>query len=357
MKKKSKYKLASPGALWSLVGLVVVGSVIFSTLTSDQSILGSSIYLARGGDEDNSGSSGSGSSDSDNSGSGKSSSDTSSGSSNSGSSESNFGSVDDSDNSTDDSVSPTTNPTTRPDSSPRSSVSTIRTQVVTEAESEDDKSRAEVRLSEGERIRTRTKDGETRIDITSSGVKTRFEIKDDRMIIKAELEDGTEVELLDDTLLKIEERLGLSDIKIATAGAEKFMIQKGTVGALTNFPLSIDLATNQLTINTPAGSREVTVLPDAAVQGLLTTNVVSRIGGQAIVDAVNEGTLTSMSQVITLGEQNNVLVYEIVGISDQNLLGFIPVEVNKTVIVSADTGEVVATQTSFLDRVIDILSF
>ena len=227
----------------------------------------------------------------------------------------------------------------------------------TSTETKQDEVRTELRLGEGERIRTRTKDGQTRIDITSGGIKTRLEIRDDRTVIKAEQEDGTEVELEDNTIFKIEERLGKSGIKIATAGAERFIVQRGTAGAVTSFPLSIDLATNTLTVNTPAGQKTVTVLPDQAVQNLIAANVVNRIGGQAVVDAVLNNNLSSVSQVITLGEQNGVPVYEINGISDQKLLGFIPVSIEKTVDVSAETGEIISTDISLGDRILDLFSF
>lgn len=227
----------------------------------------------------------------------------------------------------------------------------------TRTETSQNETRTEVRLSENERIRTRTKDGRTRIDITSGGIKTRLEFRDDRVIIKAEQEDGTEVELEDDTLLKIDERLGASGIRVATVGAEKFVVQRGIAGAVTDFPLSIDLATNTLSVTTPTGQRTLTVLPDQAIQNLLAANIVNRIGGQAVIDAARSGELTSVSQLATLEVQNGVPTYEINGISDQKLLGFIPVAIEKTVTVSADTGEVVSTQKSFVSRVLDLIAF
>ncbi len=278
------------------VGLLFVGKMIVSSFEKSIILGTNTRYLARGGD-DGEGSSGSGSDSSGSSGS--------------------------------DSSSSTPQPT----------------------RTETDETRTEVRLSEGERIRTRTKDGRTRIDITSGGVKTRLEIRDDRIVVKAEQEDGTEIELENNTLLKIDERLGASGIKVATAGGERFVIQRGATGAVTDFPLSIDLATNTLIVNTPAGQKTVTVLPDQAVQNLIAANVVNRLGGQAIAN------VTSVSQVITLGEQNGVPIYEINGISDQRLLGFIPIAIEKTVTVSAETGTVVSTQQSLGNRILDLFAF
>lgn len=396
-----------------IFGLFVVGKVVISSFENN-AVLGTTTLLAKGGDDsggdshggsDSSGSgssgssnSGSGSSGSGNSGSGSSGSSGSgsSGSSSSGSSSSG-GSV--SQNTTVECVGPdgkrfTTsfkscedlnkswgnsnfsftvkssenktetrekrvNPekSTTPDISSEPVEVQNETGIRTKTETKQDETRTEVRLSEGERIRTRVKNGETRIDITSGGIKTRLEYKDGRVIIKAEQADGTEVELADDTLLKIDERLAKDEIKIATTSAQKFVLQKGAIGAVTDFPLSVDLATNTLTVNTPTGQKNVTVLPDQVVQNLIAANVVSRIGGQAVVDAARTGSLTSVTQVITLGEKNGIPVYEINGLSDQKLLGFIPVAIKKTVTVSAETGNVVSTQESFPNRVLDLLAF
>ncbi|MBI2613996.1 MAG: hypothetical protein HYW62_04470 [Candidatus Levybacteria bacterium] len=331
--KKSSQFSSMPLPVILIAVLLIV--IILKLLASGNNTLGITTYLAKGDDSGSSGS-GSDSSGSNSSGSG-SSGNSDSGSSGSGSS----GSSDSNSN------------------SGNSGVTETRTEngVRTQTEAKQDETRTEVRLSEEERIRTRTKDGQTRIDITSGGIKTRLEIRDDRMIIKAEQEDGTEVELEDNTIFKIEERLGISGIKIATAGAEKFIIQRGTTGAITDFPLSIDLVTNMLTVNTPAGQKTVTVLPDQAVQNLIATNVVNRIGGQAVADAVLNNNLSSVSQIITLSEQNGVPVYEINGISDQKLLGFIPVSIDKKVDVSAESGEVISTDISLGDRILDLLSF
>lgn len=229
--------------------------------------------------------------------------------------------------------------------------------VRTKTESKISEEKTEVRLSEAERIRTRSKDGRTRIDITSGGIKTRFEIRDDKVVIKVEQEDGTEVELEDEALLEIDDRLSKDDIKIATAGAKRFMLQKGEAGAVTNFPILVDLATNTVFINTPSGQREIIVLPEQAIQKLIAANVVNRLGARAVVDEATNNNLSSINQLITLGERNGLPVYEINGLSDQKLLGFIPVIIEKDVVVSAETGNAVLVDEPLFSRILDLISF
>ncbi|MBI2334545.1 hypothetical protein HYU96_01975 [Candidatus Daviesbacteria bacterium] len=185
--------------------------------------------------------------------------------------------------------------------------------------------KTETKFSEDEKIKTEVKDDRQRIDVYSGGVKVRYETRNGRTTIKAETEEGEGVP--EQELFKI---------KIATVSS--------------NFPLQVDLNTNQLTVTTPAGTKVVTVLPDQAVQNMLAANVISRLGAPAIREA------TSAAQVIQLGLKNNIPVYEIPGIKQFNLLGFIPVDRPITALVSADTGELINTEQSLLTRIIDLLS-
>src|SRR3989338_1201169 len=312
-----------------IVGLLLVfaGKTVAATM-KDNRVLGKVIYLAKGEDG--------GGDDNGSSGKGSSGNSESSGSSNSGSSDgSNSGSGPSSSGSSTRQATPSQRPERiEPTEAPETEVETeneVEDEAESEAENEEatpssrietkpEETRTEVRLSETERIRTRTKDGRTRIDITSGGIKTRLEIRDDRVVVKAEQEDGTEVELENDTLFKIDDRLAKDNIKVATAGAEQFLLQKGTTGAVTDFPVSVDLATNTVFINTPSGQRTITVLPEQAIQNL-------------------------------------IAVYEINGISNQKLLGFIPVLIQKEVTVSAETGNALSINESLSARILDAISF
>ena len=342
---KSRRKLLIAALLVGLTVLFLVKSLSNQQASQSKNVLGE--IFAKGGDDsndsdDSSGSSGSGSSgsgSSGNSGSDDSESGSSSGSNSSENSNSGGGTG---------GLSPTPSQTR---------VINPTTGVRTQTETKKNEERTEVRLSETERIRTRTKDGRTRIDITAGGIKTRLEIRDDRIVIKAEQEDGTEVELEDDAIFKIEDRLATDQIKISTDSASRFVLQRGATGAISQFPLSIDLATNTLTVTTSTGVKKLVVLPDQAVKNLILANIVNRLGGSAVVNAVRTGEVSTLAQVVELGEKNGVPIYEINGISDQKLLGFIPVSIERTVDMSTETGEVISTQTSFGDSLLDLISF
>lgn len=166
-------------------------------------------------------------------------------------------------------------------------------------------------------------------------------------VTKAKLEDETEHEIV------VEERADLLRIR---ALKSKAIIERLNVQALTDLPLSVDLATNILTVTTPAGEKHVTVLPDQAVQNMLAANVIDRLGGQALVEEVRQGNIQTLGQVIALGLRNNVPVYQVQGLKEHRFLGFFPVTTDVTVSVSAETGEVVDTDQSLGDRIIDFFS-
>ena len=220
-----------------------------------------------------------------------------------------------------------------------------------------EKDKIEYIFGEGEKIKIRTKDGEVRTDVYSGGVKVRFEQKDGRMIIKAENENDQEIILGEQELFKIEERLDKNTIKVATGSGNSFVFARGGIGAQTQFPLSVDLATNALTVQTPTGPKVVTILPDAAVQNMLAANVISRLSTETIVGATGSAALSGVGDIVQLGLRSGVPVYEISGLSNQKLLGFIPVVIPAKVIVSAETGALVVKETSPLNTLLDLVSF
>lgn len=265
-----------------------------------------------------------------------------------GSSNSGSGSISSDDSEDDSSGSSTPEPT----STSTASTSTAPS-VRVKTEQSKDKQKTEVKFSETEKIKTRIEEDKTRIDVYSGGVKVRYEIRDGRVIIKAETEEGQDVP--EQELFKIEDKLSTDGIKIATSDG-KLLFARNNVGAVSSFPFQIDLNTNHLIASTAAGTKILTVLPDQAVQNIITANVISRLIPQDIARQAALGELTGVKDVITLGERAGAPVYEIIGLKDQKLLGFIPVTTQTTVFVSAQTGEVVAQEQSLLTNIIDLLS-
>lgn len=138
-----------------------------------------------------------------------------------------------------------------------------------------------------------------------------------------------------------------ANLKIATDGAKKGFISN-TEGAISAFPLKIDKATNSLIVTTPSGEKTVTVLPDAAIKNMLASKVMSYV-----ISAPSTGELASTDKLVTLVEKDGVLVYEIDGVREHKLFGFIPLKSKVKAFVSAENGQVVKTETTLLGRILN----
>lgn len=135
--------------------------------------------------------------------------------------------------------------------------------------------------------------------------------------------------------------------RIATdAGKPGFI--SNTDGAVSDFPLKVNQTTGMLTVTTPAGEREVAVLPDAAIENMLASKVMSYV-----TSVQAEGELASTDKLVRLTEIDGMLVYEIDGVREYKLLGLIPFKSNVKAYVSAENGQVVKTEQSLLGRILN----
>lgn len=199
-----------------------------------------------------------------------------------------------------------------------------------------------------ERLEVKTRE-KTKINLGASGVRVEVETENGKLKVKAKKADETEVELENENeaLEHVNEELKKDDVHIGTAAAG-FTLKRGEVEAETHFPLSVNVATHELTVTTPAGVKVVTVLPDQAVQNLLSRNIFDRI---------ERNVASPGAQKVELTQVENQPVFVVKGIDDKRFLGFIPVVVRKTAFVSAQNGGIVRTDEDLFNRALDVLSF
>lgn len=225
-------------------------------------------------------------------------------------------------------------------------------------QTEGKKSETEVETSDGQKIKTKVEDnGKTKVEIEQGSLKIKYVVENGQIKLKAENEQGEEVELEDDELDEVENEIedGLEEdgIRIAT-GSGKPVFTKNNIAALTDFPLSVDVGTNQLIVTTPAGQKVVTILPDQAVANLLLTKVINRVEQSTDASLVNE--LGTLDGIVKLEIRNNEVVYKVKGTKTHKIFGMFPVNTATTAFVSAETGQSVAQEQSVLSNIIDVLS-
>jgi hypothetical protein len=184
---------------------------------------------------------------------------------------------------------------------------------------------------------------------------------------------------------------------------------RNKVAAKSNFPLMVDLETNELIVTTPAGTKIVTVLPDKAVENMLAANVLDQLGGKGGIrwldyqasqtldasksagesDSTSSGSLNEAGNASESGQtettdsspsaspvntppepeideadivvelittQDGTLAYELEGTKTERFLGFRNIVLKRVVIVSAETGELLAINQDLLTDILDLFS-
>lgn len=189
-------------------------------------------------------------------------------------------------------------------------------------------------------------------------VVKRIEIDKKKVPIQKEVEK----ELIED----IESGLAqVKEVEIATEESE-LELKRQKIKARTGFPLTIDVATNQLIVTRPDGTtKAVSVLPDQAVSNFIRHKKVDLINfeeppiGSGSGETDNTGTGSAdleNNTKIELVEYDNQIAYEIKGKKKLKLFGLIPVETDTTGYVSAETGDVIGQDEPLITRIFDLLS-
>lgn len=321
-----------------LVAVIVIGSgilLLFSSLVpitrqfneGNPSVAG--IYLAKGGSDDG-GSSGSG----DNS---SGSSSNNSGSSNSGSGNSNSNS---SGGTSGNSNSGSSNNSTSAPSTP-TPTNKVETKEVIKLESRK-KEKIETSITP-QKVKSEIRQGDLRVKFEIENGKVKIETKVKQPEDEVELEDEAE----DEAVKEVEAELEKDNLKIATAPGQIALVNK-KVGALTNFPISVNPTTKELTVTTPEGSKVVTVLPQQAIDNLLTSRVMTEVESEKV-----DNSLASIEDLVSLETKEGVLVYKVKGIKTHRLLGFIPIKTQVEAFVSAENGAVTESTDSLLGRILN----
>ncbi|MBI3103357.1 hypothetical protein HYZ05_00285 [Candidatus Daviesbacteria bacterium] len=208
---------------------------------------------------------------------------------------------------------------------------------------------------ENSRVETKTTPEKIKSEIREGNLRIKYEIENGKVKIETKVKEAEdEVELEDEAeneaVEEVENELEKEDVKIATAPGQIALINK-RVGALSNFPLSVDPTTRQLTVTTPAGIKVVAVLPQKAVDNMLAAHVMDDV-----VSEKADNSLASVPDLVKLETANGVLGYKVKGTKTHKLLGFIPVKTDVEAFVSAENGQVVQSTDSLLGRILNRLA-
>lgn len=198
----------------------------------------------------------------------------------------------------------------------------------------------------------KTENGKSQVNITQAGTTLEIKSENGKTEIHAKKADGTEIQLSStDAVTKLNDALKEKEIEVEETPDKELVIRKGDVEAETKVPVSVDPITKELSITTPAGQKTVTILPDQAVANLIASKQITSVTQQATNGGANS------SQRIALTELNNEPVFQVDGVLNKKVLGIVPVSFAKTSFVSGTTGNVVKTDETLLNKVLEAFSF
>ena len=162
-----------------------------------------------------------------------------------------------------------------------------------------------------------------KIKRTSDSGRIELKIKDGKIELKVRSNDPEELDLLLNEVLESSQTPDLLNIlpKDVLKGTklrikvedDKFEIESDAATASTKFPLSIDPATNTLTVETPSGNINVNILPDQAINNLVRNKKIEAVSSTELeLNDAQESTEDS-------------LIYTVQGLKTVKLFGKIPV--------------------------------
>lgn len=174
----------------------------------------------------------------------------------------------------------------------------------------------------------------------------------DGQVIKIETDDededgddaeADEVEMKYDARnqrLVIESESGESESRLVIAvDGETFTITQAGYRAAADFPMTVDEATGDITIQTSVGPIALTALPGTIVQSAIGAGEISVISGTEIE------------------ELDNKIVYTLTGTKFERLLGIFTVEIPVKVEYDGQTGQFIDSSAPFFSGILDLFSF
>lgn len=164
-------------------------------------------------------------------------------------------------------------------------------------------------------------------------------------------ETETEVQLEKGEELQVEAQNGdeTKKFKLRARPDDSLEVEKDGIKVATKLPISVN-ENNELVVTRPDGTTKVVaVMPDQAIKMLREQNITPN---ETITDP--NGVSTSLPE---LEEENGQPVYKIDGEKQEKILGIFKITYKTKATVSAETGEIVRTEISNLDRFLSLFSF
>ena len=170
------------------------------------------------------------------------------------------------------------------------------------------------KTEDGKELELRVKEGDTELQ------RVKFNVDKNELIVRT----GDE-----------------SRVRIRT-NKDNFVISREGINAISKFPISVDDATGEVFVKTPAGDIQLKAMPDTIVQ---------KAQASDDLDDVKSLSLNTQSD-----EALN-LEYVVTGTKSEKLLGVFALNIPSSLVYDTQTGGFVRNEQGFVTRILDLVSF
>ncbi len=172
----------------------------------------------------------------------------------------------------------------------------------------------ELKTEDGKELELRVKEGDTELQ------RVKFNVGKNELIVRA----GDE-----------------SRVRIRTSQND-FVISREGINATSKFPISVDDATGNVFVKTPAGDVQLKAMPDTIVQ---------KAQASDDLDTVEDVGLNTQT------DKTTNLEYVVTGTKSEKLFGAFTLNIPSSLIYDAQTGGFVRNDQGFVTRILDLFSF
>ena len=233
----------------------------------------------------------------------------------------------------------------------------VKSESSSENKSQEDKS-AEIQKEASEKVREKAKEklestikiNEIKASKNKIETESEIEVEDNKFKIKQKIKDQngreteTELEMELDEEVEVESLDGdeAKSFRLKTRDDDSIELERNDVRIHTKLPITIN-ANNELVVTRPDGTQKiVAVMPDQALAKLKEQHIFP---------------IEDSSDLPELEEEDGQSVYKIDGDKQEKILGIFKISYKTKAVISAETGEIVRTELSNLDRFFSLFSF
>lgn len=183
------------------------------------------------------------------------------------------------------------------------------------------------------------------IELILNTITLKYQIKGGQLALVSQDGQGGQVAIEEVDLRRTEtavlDRLEKRGISLSLTSDNKLAVSNKEVTAVTDLPIMVDVETKTLMVSTPSGPKKLTVLPDKALENILNLGIIASVNTQEI------------PRIEFLGGE---LVYRFGGTKKYKMFGYYEVTVPTSIVVSAETGEVVSSDQPLVTKVVRLIS-